>query len=86
MAISGEKFHLLNKTEEAIIYVIYINSIIVLYIESKKKDNLGVGSLYCDGLVYTDSLDKANVLNHHFYLSTPLKICISHLPSLNEHT
>ena len=29
------------------------------YIKNRKKDNLGVGSLYCDGLVYTDSLDKS---------------------------
>ena len=36
------------------------------YIKSRKKDNVGIGSLHCDGVVYTDNLDKANVLNRHF--------------------
>ena len=46
----------------------------VLYQKSRRKDNIGVGSLHCDGLVYTDSLDKANVLNRHFPQSSILKI------------
>ena len=33
------------------------------YIKSKKKDNLGFVSLYCDGRVYTG---KASILNRHF--------------------
>ena len=55
------------------------------YIKSKKKDNLGVGSLYCDGQVYTDNLGKANILNRHFS-SVYTTEDISHLPSLNEHS
>ena len=44
------------------------------YIKSRRKDNVRIGSLHCDGLVYTDSMDKANVLNRHFPLSSLLKI------------
>ena len=54
------------------------------YIKSRKKDNIGVGSLHCDGLIYTDSLDKANVLNRHFS-SVFTTEDTSHLPPLNEH-
>ena len=36
------------------------------YIKNRKTDNIGVGSLHHNGLVYMDSLDKANVLNRHF--------------------
>ena len=48
------------------------------YIKSRKKDNIGVGSLRCDGLVYTDSLGKANVLNQHFS-SLSLQLRIRHI-------
>ena len=58
----------------------------MVFIKSRKKDNHGVGSLYCDGLVYTDSLDKANVLNYHFSPVYTTKFeDTSYLPSLNEH-
>ena len=55
------------------------------YIKSKKKDYLGVGSLYCDGQVYNDNLGKANILNHHFS-SVYTTEDTSHLPSLNKHS
>ena len=55
------------------------------YIIGRKKDNLGVGSLYCDGQVYTDNLGKANILNCHFS-SVYTTEDTSHLPSLNEHS
>ena len=54
------------------------------YIKSRKKDNIGVGSLRCDGLIYTDSLDKANVLNQHFS-SVFTTEDTSYLSSLNEY-
>ena len=58
----------------------------MVFIKSRKKDDLGVGSLYCDGLVYTDNLDKANVLNHHFSpVYTTEFEDTSYLPSLTEH-
>ena len=56
----------------------------VLYQESRRKDSIGVGSLHCDGLVYTDSLDKANVLNRHFSLVFTIEDT-SYLPTVHEH-
>ena len=51
------------------------------YIKSRKKDNIGVGSLHYDDLVYADSLNKANVLNQHFF-SIFTTEDTSYLPSL----
>ena len=54
------------------------------YIKSRKKDNIGIGSLHCDGLAYTDSLDKANAYNQHFS-SVFTTEDTSYLQSLNEY-
>ena len=51
--------------------------------QNRRKDNIGVGSLHCDGLVYTDSLDKANVLNRHFSSVFTIKDT-SYLPTVHE--
>ena len=54
------------------------------YIKSRRKDNIGVGTLYCDGLVYTDNQDKANVLNRYFSSVFTIEDT-THLPAITEH-
>ena len=49
----------------------------------ERRNNIGVGSLHCDGLVYTDSLDKANVSNQ-FFSCVFMTEYISYLPLFNE--
>ena len=53
-------------------------------IKSRKKDNVGIGSLRCDGVVYIDNLDKANVLNRHFS-SVFTTEDTSYVPTVNEY-
>ena len=38
----------------------------VLYIKSQRKDHCGVVPLKVDGVVYNNSLDKAEILNKYF--------------------